>query len=95
VPLDIQAHEAMLVPDTAIGTDQAGQYVLVVNKDNVVEQKKVTTGQVFSGLRAILSGLTQDDQVIVSGIQRAIPGSKVEPQATEIAKLPTDSAGKS
>jgi RND family efflux transporter MFP subunit len=95
VPLDIQTDTAFLVPDTVIGTDQAGQYVLVVNKDNMVEQRKVTTGQVYGQLRVVLTGLTADDQVVVSGIQHAIPGSKVAPQVTEIAKPPADTASKS
>ncbi len=95
VPLDIQSDTAFLVPDTVIGTDQAGQYVLVVNKDNVVEQRKVTTGQVYGQLRVVLTGLTADDQVVVSGIQHAIPGGKVAPQQSEIAKPPPDAAGKS
>lgn len=47
---------ALLVPDTAIGTSQLGRYVLVVNKDNVVEQRTVTIGQVDKGLRVIESG---------------------------------------
>jgi multidrug efflux system membrane fusion protein len=88
VPLDIQSETALLVPDTAIGSDQAGQYVLVVNKDNVVEQRKITTGQVYGNLRVVLTGLTQDDQVVVSSIQHAIPGAKVAPQPVDIGKPP-------
>jgi RND family efflux transporter MFP subunit len=95
VPLDIQSDVAFLVPDTVIGTDQAGQYLLVVNKDNVVEQRKITTGQVYGQLRVVLTGLTADDQVVVSGVQHAIPGGKVAPQVTEIAKPPPETASKS
>jgi membrane fusion protein, multidrug efflux system len=70
---------AVLVPDTAIGTSQLGRYVLVVNKDNVVEQRTVTIGQVDKGLRVIESGLKPDDLVVIDGVQRAIPGNKVDP----------------
>jgi RND family efflux transporter MFP subunit len=70
---------ALLVPDTAIGTSQIGRYVLVVNKDNVVEQRTVTIGQVDNQMRTIESGLKPDDWVVIDGIQRAIPGAKVEP----------------
>lgn len=70
---------ALLVPDTAIGTSQLGRYVLVVNKDNVVEQPTVTIGQVDKGLRVIESGLKPDDLVVIDGVQRAIPGNKVDP----------------
>jgi RND family efflux transporter MFP subunit len=71
---------SLLVPDAALGSDQGGRYVLVVNKDDVVEQRKVTTGPKVGDLRAIESGLKADDRVVVSGILRAIPGQKVDPQ---------------
>jgi multidrug efflux pump subunit AcrA (membrane-fusion protein) len=95
VPLDIKKTTALLVPDVVIGTDQAGQYVLVVDKDNVVAQRKITTGQLFGDLRVVLTGLTADDQVIVSGVQHAIPGAKVAPQPAEIPKPPAADASKS
>jgi membrane fusion protein, multidrug efflux system len=85
VPLQLEPSNALLVPDTALGADQAGRYVLVVNKDNVVEQRKVEPGQLDGTLRVITSGLTPDDQVVVSGLQRAVAGSKVAPQVTQIA----------
>jgi len=69
---------ALLVPDVAIGSDQGGRYVLVVNKDNIVEQRKVEPGQLVDDLRVIETGLTKDDRVVVGGIMRAIPGQKVD-----------------
>jgi RND family efflux transporter MFP subunit len=69
---------ALLVPDAALGSDQGGRYVLVVNKDSVVEQRKVEPGQLVGELRVIDSGLTKDDRVVVGGIMRAIPGEKVD-----------------
>ncbi|HEY2026670.1 MAG TPA: efflux RND transporter periplasmic adaptor subunit, partial [Gemmatimonadaceae bacterium] len=72
--------DALLVADTAIGSDQGGRYVLVVNSQNVVEQKHVDTGQLEGDLRVIEKGLAASDHVVVDGLQRAIPGSKVEPQ---------------
>ena len=71
---------ALLVPDIALGSDQGGRYVLVVNKDNVVEQRKVEAGQLVGDLRVIDSGLTKDDRVVIGGIMRAIPGQKVDPE---------------
>ncbi|MCK0207150.1 efflux RND transporter periplasmic adaptor subunit [Starkeya koreensis] len=73
--------DAYLVPDTAIGSAQQGKYVLVVNKDNEVEQKIVTTGQQVGELRVVESGLAAGDRVVIGGIQRATPGSKVDPVA--------------
>jgi RND family efflux transporter MFP subunit len=69
-----------LVPDSALGSDQAGRYLLVVNGDNVVEQRHVETGPVEGELRVIESGLKPDDRVVVAGLLRAIPGEKVDPQ---------------
>ncbi|WP_420968260.1 efflux RND transporter periplasmic adaptor subunit [Bradyrhizobium sp. B120] len=79
VPFDKQDN-ALLVPDVAIGSDQGGRYVLVVNAENVVEQRKVTTGPLDEGLRVIESGLKADDRVVTAGLLRAIPGQKVDPQ---------------
>jgi RND family efflux transporter MFP subunit len=74
----------LLVPDAALGSDQGGRYVLVVNKDNVVEQRAVTIGPKVGDLRAIDRGLKGDDRVVVAGILRAIPGQKVDPQLETI-----------
>jgi RND family efflux transporter MFP subunit len=76
---------ALLVPDTALGTDQGGRYLLTVNKDNVVEQHKVEVGQHEGALRVIEKGLKSEDRVIVEGLLRAIPGQKVDPQTAKTA----------
>jgi RND family efflux transporter MFP subunit len=80
VPID-QEQNALLVPDAAIGSDQGGRYVLTVNQDNVVEQRKVETGPAVGELRVIESGVKPDDRVVVAGALRAIPGQKVDAQA--------------
>jgi RND family efflux transporter MFP subunit len=80
-----QPHPAMLVPDVALGSDQGGRYVLVVNKDNVVEQRSVEVAWRVGALRVIQKGLTKDDRVVIGGIMRAIPGQKVDPQAQTTA----------
>lgn len=87
IPLPGQENQnTLLVPDSALGMDQAGQYLLVVNKDDIVEQRTVTTGQSFGGLRRIESGIAADDRVILSGLQRAVPGAKVSPKPATIAE---------
>jgi RND family efflux transporter MFP subunit len=83
VPFGQQVN-ALLVPDVALGSDQAGRYVLVVNGDNVVEQRKVETGPLQGDLRVIESGLKPDDRVVTAGLLRAIPGQKVDPQLQKI-----------
>lgn len=88
VPFEKQDN-ALLVPDVAIGSDQAGRYVLVVNAENVVEQRKVTTGPLDEGLRVIESGLKADDRIVTAGLLRAIPGQKVDPQVQKADAAPT------
>jgi len=87
VPFDEQKN-ALLVPDVALGSDQAGRYLLVVNGENVVEQRKVQTGPLEGELRVIETGLKADDRVITAGLLRAIPGQKVDPQLQKIEAQP-------
>ena len=94
VPKGLGASAALLVPNRVIAEDQAGKYLLVVNKDNVVEQVRVTTGQLLSGgLVVIKTGLKADDSVVLSTNSRAIPGSKVVPKPTTITVPPDGVAG--
>ena len=83
-----QVPQALLVPEVAIGADQGGRYVLVVNGDNTVEQRKVGVGQVVNEMQVIESGLNADDRVVVAGLTRAIPGEKVDPQLKTAAAAP-------
>jgi RND family efflux transporter MFP subunit len=82
VPRDpfAQGGRALLVPDVALGSDQGGRYLLVVGKDNVVEERTVQIGELFEGLRVIESGLSANDRVVVSGLMKAVPGEQVEPR---------------
>ena len=89
VPTALTATADFLIPDRVITEDQAGKYVLVVNKDDVVEQRRVTTGQLLvGGLRVIATGLTADDRVVLTTNGRAVPGGKVVPKETTIAAPP-------
>jgi RND family efflux transporter MFP subunit len=74
-------YEALLLPDTAIATDQSRKIVFVVKDDNTVEAKPVTLGPLDEGLRVIREGINADDKVIVEGLQRARVGAKVSPHA--------------
>jgi multidrug efflux system membrane fusion protein len=79
VPIEREL-ESVVVPDRALGNNQLGRYVLVVNDKDVVEQRPVETGDAIDGgMRIIKSGLSEKDRVVVNGIQRAIPGSAVKP----------------
>ncbi len=80
VRVPLQETPALLVPAVALGTDQGGRYVLIVNTENTVEQRKVQVGPTVGEMAVIESGLQPDDRVVVAGILRATPGQKVDPQ---------------
>jgi len=71
--------EAVLIEEQAIGTDLDGKYVLVVGKDNVVEQRSVALGGKFGQMRLVESGLKPDELYVVIGVQKARPGLPVKP----------------
>ena len=73
-------HDAVLVNDSAIGTDQTVRYVLVVDKGNKVEYRPVQLGPVIDGLRVVQSGLSPGETIVVNGLQRVRPGAQVQPQ---------------
>ena len=83
-----QEENVLLVPDVALGSDQGGRYVLVINQNNVVEQRKVEVGPNVGHLRVIDRGLEPDDRIVVAGVIRAIPGAKVDPQLQTAEAMP-------
>lgn len=76
-------YEALLLPDTAIATDQSRKIVFVVKDDDTVEAKPVVLGPLDEGLRVIREGLKAEDRVIVDGLQRARVGAKVSPHPAQ------------
>ena len=77
-------YRALMVPDTAIATDAARRVVYVVDGKNVVSVRPVQLGPLNGSLRVIRSGLAPQDQVVIGGIQRAMPGQKVKPKKGRI-----------
>ena len=77
-------YEGLLLPDTAIATDQSRKIVFVVKHDDTVEARAVVLGPLDGGLRVIREGLKAEDRVIVDGLQRARVGAKVNPHKVEI-----------
>lgn len=74
-------YEALLVPDVAIGSEQARKFVLTVDGENIARPKYVTLGPLVGDLRVIKDGLGAGDRVVVNGMARTRPGQKVSPQA--------------
>ena len=73
-------HPGILLPDDAIGADQDRRIVYVVDKDGNVSTKPVRTGPRIDGYRVIRSGLTGEETVVVNGLLRVRPGTKVKPE---------------
>ena len=87
VPVGPPEANALLVPDRVLGQSQQGRYLLVVTADDEVEQRPVQVGQLQGEMRVITAGLKPDDRVVVTSLDRAIPGRKVAPQKTSLAEV--------
>ncbi len=75
VPLDTK--KSLIIPDVAVQFDQGGRYVFVVNSDNVVQHRRIKIDHSVDDMRVVEEGLQSTDQVIIEGVQRVRPGSKV------------------
>ncbi|BCS55078.1 efflux RND transporter periplasmic adaptor subunit [Geobacter sp. SVR] len=81
VRVPVETRMAQLVPATAVGSDQQGSYVLVVNAQNTVERRTVKTGPLEEdSLRVIEEGLSGNERIVVSALLKAHPGSRVTPE---------------
>ena len=76
--------ETLLVPDSAIASDQSRKIVFTVADDGTVGTKLIETGPIVDGLRVIRSGLAPTDRIVIDGLQRARPGQKVKPEDGKI-----------
>jgi RND family efflux transporter MFP subunit len=78
------SYEAVLLPDTAIGTDQSRRFIYVVDAHGTPRRQNVELGRLIDGLRVLRSGVTPDDMVVVGGLQRVRPGQRVMPRPEPI-----------
>jgi len=76
--------ESILIPDTAIGSDQTIKYVWVVAADNTPERRHLELGPKHDGYRIVRSGLSTEDRIVIKGIQFIRPGITLAPQEIEI-----------
>jgi multidrug efflux system membrane fusion protein len=83
-------YRAILVPDEAIGSDQNQRVVYVVGQDGTISTKPVRPGPRLYGYRAIREGMEGNETIVVNGLMRARPGSKVTPQMTELPQSRED-----
>lgn len=83
-------HEAIMIPDNIIGTNQSIRFVYVLGVDNTVTVKNVTLGPLHSnGLRIVRDGLSPEDKLITNNIQKIRPGIAVTPIETSLEKSKT------
>ncbi|MBB6228751.1 RND family efflux transporter MFP subunit [Polymorphobacter multimanifer] len=78
------AYEGMLIPESAVVTDQTRKLALVVDGKGVVSPRVLQLGPLVEGLRVVRSGLTKTDRVIIEGVQRVRPGMQATPKAGRI-----------
>lgn len=83
VPLDTK--KSLLIPDVAVQFDQGGRYVFVVNSDSVVELRRIKIGHSVDNMRVVEHGLKSTDQVVIEGIQRVRPGSRVKAESIAVS----------
>ena len=95
VRVPLEEKTSLMVPEVAIGHDQLGSYVFVVNDKNVVERRSVKTGPSVNSLRAIDDGLKGTERVIINGLLRAAPGRQVTPEQEGGPRLPAQGASPS
>lgn len=84
-----QAHPAILVNASAVGTDQDKRFVIVVNSNNQTAYREVKLGSQQDGLQVIASGLTAGDRIVVNGLQRIKPGDSVVPHLIPMPAVTT------
>jgi RND family efflux transporter MFP subunit len=83
LPMGKTLQSALLVQDKVLQEDQGGRFVLVVDQNNVIQQRYVQLGELIGSLRVITGGIKPDDRIVTGELWRATPGLKVIPQLTE------------
>lgn len=78
-----ECHEAVLISDASIGTDQSEKFVLLINAENKVERRPIEVGPRIHGLRIVRNGLNGDEKILLRGLQRVRPGDPVETKFEE------------
>ena len=85
---------ALVVPNTALANDQVGDYLLVVNAQNIAERRNVTLGARVGAMCAVTEGLNENDRVIIGGQSAVRPGATVAPEEAPATPAPSAAAKK-
>lgn len=68
---------ALLVPQAAVAQDEHGNYVVVVDDNDIATQRRVVLGDVVGENQIVMDGLAQDEKVVIQGLQKVSDGQKV------------------
>ncbi|BBK33094.1 multidrug efflux system membrane fusion protein [Stella humosa] len=79
------SHQAILISERAVGTDQGKKFVMVLGADDKAAYREVTLGAQVDGLRQVTKGLQAGERIIVNGLHRVRPGAAIQPQMVEMA----------
>jgi len=91
-----QPHPAVLVTEGAVATDQGLKFVYVLDADNKIQYRRVTTGALENdGLRVIEQGLNGDEWVVVGRLQQVRPKMVAKPERVPMAEKKLRESGKS
>jgi len=86
VPLGV-TENAVLVPERAVGADQAGRFVMIVGDNDVVERRNIEMGAKYADMVVITDGLNGNERVVIDGLQRSRPGAKVSPNEKQLSAV--------
>ena len=79
-----KSYKGVLIPDEAVGTNQDKRIVYVVGTDNVVQARDVRIGGHIDGYRIVRTGLDGSETIVINGLTRVRPGTKVAPETKEL-----------
>ena len=79
IPLS-ERHDALLIDERSVGTDQANKFVLTLTASNTVQYQAIELGPLVDGKRVVRSGLAAGEKIVVNGMARVRPGMPVTPQ---------------
>jgi multidrug efflux system membrane fusion protein len=80
-------YQGLLVPDRAVGTDQGQKFVWVAKDDGSVEYRRIVPGTVTGQMRVISEGLQPDDWVVIEGVHKLSPGTRIEAERIPLAAI--------
>ena len=80
------AHQAILITEEALGTDQGQKFIYVIDKAGKAEYRRIKIGRLHEGMRVVEEGLTTGEKIVVDGLQRVRPGIEVKAKLVPMPK---------